>query len=265
MSSDDKIAGRSGGVEVVADQGDDGSFEIRLERQGDTEPVAVPKPVEEAGAWRAAATTPAAETRSAPKALVWGVLATGIAVLIGGVYALSSSPSQLNGSRPKTVSVSAEPQFRGYMVEGRSPARASNLRLEFGAQDDETEDEDSFDYDQELNPDLAPGVDIAPSTGTAGRPTVRSGAVRGFDGLDDAEEDPFAGMTRVERNEAGREMLMEILEEKVADIRRAREAEGDAEPAQEPEAELVEPEFEGELIDEFDYEAEFDEDYELYE
>src|SRR5690554_2592384 len=181
MSSDDKIAGRSGGVEVVADQGDDGSFEIRLERQGDTEPVAVPKPVEEAGAWRAAATTPAAEMRSAPKALVWGVLATGIAVLIGGVYALSSSPSQLNGSRPKTVSVSAEPQFRGYMVEGRSPARASNLRLEFGAQDDETEDEDSFDYDQELNPDLAPGVDIAPSTGTAGRPTVRSGAVRGFE------------------------------------------------------------------------------------
>lgn len=244
MSSDDKVVSRTGGVELVADQGDDGSFEIRVERQADASTSTEPIPVVETGAWRAAATSKNEVVGPSGHRQIW--IGAGVAslVLIVGVVWLLNAPSQLSGNRPKTVEVSSAPQFRGYMVEGQSPTRASNLRLDSAPLKSA---EDAFGYDQNLQPDMEEelprdsGVVLSPAPGSP------ENSARGFEVS--AEEEAPRRMNHYERHRDSRERLTEILGEHV-DQHRARNDErgtGDEQAA--------------EVVEEFVYEGEeYDED-----
>lgn len=131
MSSDLKENSRSGGVEVVADQGDDGSYEIRLEKTGDVDIRQVDVPQESGGeSWKASA-EPTTQRGPASQSKLW-VVALGVllGMLIVGALMLMQSPKQLNSGRPKTVEVTQSPQFRGYTIEREAPEPAVNLRID---------------------------------------------------------------------------------------------------------------------------------------
>lgn len=262
MSSEDKTVTKSGGVEVVADQGDDGSFEIRLERAGDSDETTQPIDVHQTGAWRAEPVEQTARESSLrlPLVIAAGV---GTAVVIMGVMALTSSPKQLSGGAPKTVSVVVEPQFRGYIIEGREPARASNLRLELADafEDGEALDDEAYDAAEYAQPDDLNAPDMYPE---ARQP---ANVVRGFGATTEVESEANEGSGRPPKRERLAE-LERVLGEQVDQYRERREAE-DARNANPNATTPTEdaPEFEelyyDEELDEFlEIEAE---DYEYYE
>lgn len=154
MSSDHKTDTRSGGVELVADQGDDGSFEIRLERQQDAEEETQPADAQRTATWHA---QPEAQIRRAgtSKAILLGVAAAVAILVIITAVILAQAPRNLGGGRPQTVEVNEQPRFRGYVVAGQEPERASNLRLD-AEETDEDADEEEDGY---LNEDLYDNAD----------------------------------------------------------------------------------------------------------
>lgn len=149
MSSDDKILTRTGGVEVVADRADDGTFEIRLERQPDgTSPTTEPVSVLDTGAWRA---EPVTDTNATDRKPLVYALAGGMGVLaMVSVAILASSPNSLSGASPQTLEVDTAPTFRGFVVERHEPEHAKNVRFAFDTE--ELHDADTH------------GEDVEPST-----------------------------------------------------------------------------------------------------
>lgn len=223
MSSEDKTLTKSGGVEVVANQGDDGSFEIRLERAGETAESTGPNPVDEStGAWRAEAAEPAAAARrlSLP---VLALVAFGVIALVVVVITLTSSPRELSGSAPKTVPVTVEAPFRGYVVQGHEPARAVNLRLDVA---DEMDDEPAYAdavYDDE------PVADVAGRARSAERAAAARGGssdvptVRRFEASEpDEEYDPVRSVLSQPTREARLAELERVLIERRDQLREER-------------------------------------------
>lgn len=224
MSSEDKTLTRSGGVEVVADQGDDGSFEIRLERSSETAESTGPIAVNETtGAWRAEAAEPTAAPRRVSLPVLVLVL-FGVIGLIVVVVTLTSAPRELSGSAPKTVPVSVEAPFRGYVVQGQEPARAVNLRLDVA--EEEGEDAAFADADYE-----APLADTAGSARSA-QPVERANArdatrdvptVRRFEASGpDEEYDPVRSVLSQPTREARLAEMERVLIERRDQLREER-------------------------------------------
>lgn len=222
MSSEHPTESKSGGVEVVADQGDDGSFEIRLERQTG----------EHAVEDTSARETPRASTWSAqPEALhdtqrskrIWAIALGAIAaivLLLGIVFAQSSQ--SLKRSGPQTVDVSDQPSFRGYVIAGEEPERVQNVRL------DDTDEDDDVDDD-----DVNSGADVADDdaqddedASDAGPPRInlRSAASGAVPSDDDERE-----LTREEQKERELEEMAQELKRGIDRVkeRRAERARSD--------------------------------------
>lgn len=238
MSSDHKTDTRSGGVEVVADQGDDGSFEIRLERQQEAAENTQPADAKRTATWHAQPEAPPRRSALSRPVLLGAGIAAGILVLIVGIL-LAQTPGDLGGGRPQTVEINDQPRFRGYVVAGQEPERASNLRLD----SEETEP----------NVDLVDDNEDKASDSGPTRVNLRSAAA-GAASNESSDEDTLspAKKRRLERERRQQE-ARERLREELREYRRQQ--------AEEEQADV----FEDELDDpDAEYYDEFDEDVDLY-
>lgn len=244
MSSDHKTDTRSGGVEVVADQGDDGSFEIRLERQHDAAEETQPADAERTATWHAKPEAQSRRTGISKPLLLGIVAAVGILLLVVGII-FAQTPSNLGGSRPQTVEINEQPRFRGYVVAGQEPERASNLRLDAEETDSDVENEDQYVDDD---------VDDGPT-----RINLRSAA----SGTSDGERELTAVQEGKREIKARQKEAAELLKSEIREYRSQRDEEQQADEDREG--------FDDEYYDEFDEDLddydldEFDEydDYDL--
>lgn len=264
MSSEHKTDSRSGGVEVVADQGDDGSFEIRLERQPDVETGPTPADERRAATWHAQP----APVRSSSKRTPWVIGGSVVAaMLLLAFFVLAQSTGPWGQSRPQTVEINDQPRFRGYVIAGEEPERVRNVRLDVAeeapAADDLEEEYDEDRYDDAFEDDPPDDND------DAGPPRIelRSAASGGSqvpEGLTDAERRRFF---KKQREERAQQKLREFLEEQ--DLGRARtktdtqEAPEDDDFDEYYDEELDEDAYYDEY-DEYDDEYDFDDEDEAY-
>lgn len=126
MSSvDDRNLSRSGPVEVVSEQKPDGSFEIRVTRHDDDPEAAS---VAEATTTSSQAVL-ASETRTLTlrQRLIVGVAIVAVFGLLAAM--MLRTPSTTDA--PKTRSVSASPEFQGFVVESQAPVPARRVDLNF--------------------------------------------------------------------------------------------------------------------------------------
>lgn len=133
-SNDDKSIGKSGPVEVVADRGQDGSFEIRLSRHeeaGVEPPIAAPV-VEDSVSYQATSVRAEPQGLSTQQRVLFGAAGVGLLLLL--IVAMTYSPAK--SERPRTVAVTQQAEFRGYVVSTQAPARARAVQVNFAADDD---------------------------------------------------------------------------------------------------------------------------------
>lgn len=262
MSSDHKTDTRSGGVEVVADQGDDGSFEIRLERQQDAAENTQPADAQRTATWHAQPEAPARRTALSKPVLLGAGIAAAILLLVVGII-LAQTPRDLGGGRPQTVEINEQPRFRGYVVAGQEPERASNLRLDTEqpaadseVEDSEGEDTENDDFDNVSDEENPRRTRINLRSAASGR--AKTSPEEGKTPLELAQE--RRDERRILRQEAVEDLKQEILEYQ----RQQGEVPQDDIPSEELDG------FDDEYYDEFDeeldvYDDEFDEydDYDL--
>lgn len=231
MSSEHKTDSRSGGVEVVADQGDDGSFEIRLERQPDATEDPQPADGRRASTWQAQPSAATAKAHPQRRRIVWVALAGALVVFLILGIALAQSSNWLQQSRPQTVEVNDQPRFRGYVIAGQEPERARNVRVDAPSQPattyDEADDEDDF-YDDELeDDDLNDDQEDSGPSRIELRSTASGGSFR--DG-DDDDEQLSDREKRIRSKRIRDERAQQELKAFIEDYQRLKQNSGDAEP-----------------------------------
>lgn len=259
MSSENRTDSRSGGVEVVADQGDDGSFEIRLERQPDLDADRNSSKKQRAATWHAEP-TPERASSNRTKWMAGGVVIAALLLLTLLVLAQSTRP--WGNTRPQTVEINDQPRFRGYVIAGEEPQRVRNVRLDNAANPaqnaPEQEDEpynDAFEDDDDEsgaeNNDGPPRIELR---------SAASGSAQPPEGLSDAERRKFFKKQREER-----------LEKEIREAAEAREQRRAAERSNEQDDDFDEY-FDEDLeddayydeYDEYDDDEEFDDEYDDY-
>ena len=248
-SGDDKLLSRSGSVEVVADQAQDGSFEIRVGHDDAGAPAVSAPPVEDSStSWQAVEDARSTDT---PNRLVVGAIALiGAIIVIALGVKLLSTPT--HASRPETVAVREAPEFRGFVISGQAPARARSVELNFAA-DDEADATPDWEAPAENHPDNEVNAGAIRTRGDAvGAQAPTVGAT------------PRSALSAEERRaEALEELRIAIEGDRARRAasraeREAAEAEAEAEAHAEAEEEIEEVE-----EDEY-YDEEYDEDEEVY-
>lgn len=254
MSSEHKTDSRSGGIEVVADQGDDGSFEIRLERQQEAPEEPQPADDRRASTWNAQPEQTGLKAHNKRIALI--ALSAAIFVLLILGIVLAQSATWLQQSRPQTVEVNDQPRFRGYVIAGQEPERVRNVRLDapadLAADEDDDYDDDAL-YDDE--DEDAEDFDDGPT-----RINLRSAASGTSSSASVEDEHLTDREIRLRNRKARQDRAQQELREFIEDYQNQRERPSDTPSSPRDPEDFYDELDEDEYFDEYDeYDEEYDE------